>query len=291
MAQMIRLPIADEREFGGQRGRLVLASRGSGLTSTRSRAMRRPESATSSMTQVGLAVVEAALDGRADARGDGRIADVQIERDVNAHGARPRQRQRALHDRGDAVAIDVLHREDMHARFADAPPLESIEIADADEHGRSGLTFGAPRPMPASSAGSAPSSAASGMPCTLPLVVVAGVFMSPWASTQSRPIVPPCSRRSRPMRRPIRPPASGRRRARSGRAPVLVARGDLLVEPLTDPRDLPDELLARIALACGFRGWGPACRPGRPPRSPSRPGARRARRCGWRTGPCRRPAA
>ena len=41
--------------------------------------------------------------------------------------------------------------------------------------------------MDASSAGSCPSSAASGMPCTLPLVVVSGVFMSPWASTQISP--------------------------------------------------------------------------------------------------------
>ena len=41
--------------------------------------------------------------------------------------------------------------------------------------------------MRESSAGSGPSSAASGMPCTLPLDEVAGVFMSPCASTQIRP--------------------------------------------------------------------------------------------------------
>ena len=50
-----------------------------------------------------------------------------------------------------------------------------------------GSTVGASPPMRASSAGSLPSSAASGMPCTLPRVVVAGVFMSPCASTQIRP--------------------------------------------------------------------------------------------------------
>ena len=42
-------------------------------------------------------------------------------------------------------------------------------------------------PIAASSAGSFPRSAASGIPCTLPLVVVSGVFMSPCASTQIRP--------------------------------------------------------------------------------------------------------
>ena len=48
----------------------------------------------------------------------------------------------------------------------------------------SGSTFGGTLPIVASSAGSGPSSAASGMPCTLPLGDVAGVFMSPCASTQ-----------------------------------------------------------------------------------------------------------
>ena len=38
-----------------------------------------------------------------------------------------------------------------------------------------------------SSAGSGPSSAASGMPCTLPLPELDGVFMSPCASTQISP--------------------------------------------------------------------------------------------------------
>lgn len=43
-------------------------------------------------------------------------------------------------------------------------------------------------PIVASSTGSGPSSAASGIPWTFPLVVVAGVFMSPCASTQISPI-------------------------------------------------------------------------------------------------------
>ena len=43
-------------------------------------------------------------------------------------------------------------------------------------------------PIFASSAGSGPSSAANGMPWTLPESEVAGVFMSPCASTHNRPI-------------------------------------------------------------------------------------------------------
>ena len=51
----------------------------------------------------------------------------------------------------------------------------------------SGRTFGQNPPIRASSAGSGPSSDASGMPWTLPLAEVCGVFMSPWASTQISP--------------------------------------------------------------------------------------------------------
>jgi len=42
--------------------------------------------------------------------------------------------------------------------------------------------------MAASSGGSGPSSDASGMPWTLPLIEVPGVFMSACASTQIKPI-------------------------------------------------------------------------------------------------------
>ena len=56
----------------------------------------------------------------------------------------------------------------------------------------SARTAGERRPMDESSAGAGPSRAASGMPWTLPLVVVSGVFMSAWASTQSRPMSRPC---------------------------------------------------------------------------------------------------
>ena len=76
-------------------------------------------------------------------------------------------------------------------------------------------------PIAASSAGSLPSSAASGMPCTLPLVVVSGVFMSPCASTQIRPSgcdVSPANPRRR-WRRPTRPRGCDRRRARAAARP------------------------------------------------------------------------
>jgi hypothetical protein len=52
---------------------------------------------------------------------------------------------------------------------------------------RPGSTLGAKPPIRESSTGSSPRRAASGMPCTLPLGEVPGVFMSPWASIQSSP--------------------------------------------------------------------------------------------------------
>ncbi len=57
-----------------------------------------------------------------------------------------------------------------------------------------GSTFGEKPPMPESSAGSGPSRDASGIPCTLPLLLLAGVFMSPCASTQISPILPSARR-------------------------------------------------------------------------------------------------
>ena len=56
-------------------------------------------------------------------------------------------------------------------------PTSTVCWADTD----------APLPMADSSRGSWPSSAANGMPWTLPLPDVSGVFMSPCASTQMRP--------------------------------------------------------------------------------------------------------
>ena len=52
----------------------------------------------------------------------------------------------------------------------------------------SGCTFGANPRIFASGSGSSPSSAAKGMPCTLPLGELSGVFMSACASIQISPI-------------------------------------------------------------------------------------------------------
>ena len=84
----------------------------------------------------------------------------------------------------------------------------------------SGSTAGAIAAEARQLRGSPPSSAASGMPCTLPEPLDAGVFMSPCASTQSRPrgCRRACAGGPRPPP-PIRRPGCGRRRARSGSAP------------------------------------------------------------------------
>ena len=103
--------------------------------------------------------------------------------------------------------------------------------------------------MRASSAGSGPSSAASGMPCTLPDSLDAGLFMSPCASTQIRPSGLPCLRMVR-----------RRRRDRSGAEAVIAAEHDRhrafgerrergLKQPLADARDVFHVALVRIARA------------------------------------------
>jgi hypothetical protein len=63
---------------------------------------------------VRLAIVEAALDRRADTGRNLRIADVHVERHVNAGGAVARQVHSLLDHRRDALAIDVFHGEDVN---------------------------------------------------------------------------------------------------------------------------------------------------------------------------------
>ena len=58
----------------------------------------------------------------------------------------------------------------------------------------SGGTFGEQPKILLNGSGPSPSSAASGMPCTLPLGEVSGVLMSEWASIQIRPIFWFCCR-------------------------------------------------------------------------------------------------
>ena len=85
------------------------------------------------------------------------------------------------------------------------------------------------------------------MPCTLPLPELAGVFMSPCASTQMRPSGL-SSRRTKsavaatdPAARLWSPPST------SGKPPSLEHAERRLVELLADARDLADVLLLRIA--------------------------------------------
>ncbi len=104
----------------------------------------------------------------------------------------------------------------------------------------SGSTFGEKPPMRDSSAGSGPSSAASGMPCTLPLAT------SPACSCR-RARRPRSARsggasRAAPSRLPPRPTrrrCCDRRRARAA-CPLVERRERRLVELLADARDLAD---------------------------------------------------
>ena len=128
---------------------------------------------------------------------------------------------RALGDRGDAVAVDVLHREDVHAGRANLLLLLLVEVADADEHGVLRAAPTATMPIDASSAGSWPSSAASGMPCTLPLRrrlrrVHVAVRVHPDQAERLRRRARGPSRRSPP---PIRRRGCDRRRARAAARP------------------------------------------------------------------------
>ena len=106
-----------------------------GLTSAISSASSFPLSATSSMKHVGLAIIEATLDGCADTWGDRGIARVQIERDVHTGGALGDQRDRLLGHVGDPAPVNIVHREDVHAGVEHLLLLGRVEVADADEDG------------------------------------------------------------------------------------------------------------------------------------------------------------
>ena len=132
--------------------------------------------------------------------------------------------------------------------------LEVVEIADADEHRlfRRGLS-GERAPIFDNSAGSGPSSAASGMPCTLPLVVVARRVHVAVRVDPEQADLAALGRRE-----------VGRRADRSGRQRVVAAQHDrqravlvrlvdLLIELLAHARDLPDVFLLRIAFRLRLR--------------------------------------
>jgi hypothetical protein len=86
-----------------------------------------------------LAVIEAALYRRANAWRDRGIADVHVERDVDAGCALAGQLHSLLRDGRDALAVDVLHREHVDARIPDSDLLAFVQIANADEHRVGGM--------------------------------------------------------------------------------------------------------------------------------------------------------
>ena len=190
------------------------------------------------------------------------------------------------------VAVDVLHREDVHAGRADLLLFLLVEVADADEH-RVLRQDGRRRPIAASSRGSCPSSAASGMPCTLP----AGRRLAACSCRRARrprsgrAVSTSCAAPSRRLPRPSRPRGCDRRRAPAAtRPPRATARQTWysVWQTLAIVADV--FLLARRPGAC-VSGIGV----GRSPLSTTvRPSARidrRGRRCGRPTAPCRRRAA
>ena len=165
-----------------------------------------------------LAVAEAALDRRADAGRDRRDRTRRDRTTRECRRCRGRRSQarapspRAMPSRSMSFIVKTWT---FDAR--DDLLLDLVEVADADQHrvlrqhGRARR-----RAKRASSAGSAPSSAASGMPCTLPDSLVAGLFMSPCASTQIRPSGLPLRCAGTPPRPPPIPRRGcDRRRARS----------------------------------------------------------------------------
>ena len=99
--------------------------------------------------------------------------------------AQPDERQGAPRDRGERKSADVVHGKEMHARIAPERLLWCVKRRMPSRATRSGRMVGMTSPMLASSAGSSPDKAASDMPCTFPLVLVDGVFMSARASTQA----------------------------------------------------------------------------------------------------------
>ena len=112
----------------------------------------------------------------------------------------------------------------------------------------SGATFGEKPPIRDSSAGSGPSSAASGMPCTLPLAEVRRrVHVAVRVDPDQAERLAARAGRNRRSPRPNRRPGSGRRRARAGCRRFSSTRERRLVEPLADARDLADVFLGRVA--------------------------------------------
>ena len=98
-----------------------------------------------------------------------------------------------------------------------------------------GSTFGAKPPISASSRGSSPSSAASGMPWTLPLPSSRACSCRRARRSRSGRAAWPCRVRERaPTPRPIRRRGCDRRRGRSGSAPATWLSSACVVQRLAD---------------------------------------------------------
>ena len=106
--------------------------RGSGSTSTSSNEPTDPRLGDQLAGEVGLAVGEAASDGRPDARRDLGVERVEVERDVDEARARYAV-ERLPHRALDPDPVDVAHREDADARLVQERALGGVERADADE--------------------------------------------------------------------------------------------------------------------------------------------------------------
>ena len=261
-----------------------------GLTSTRSSAISEAGLGNHLHQQVRFAVVEAAFDRRSDTGRNRRIADVEVERHVHAGGSaqsRPRRASAATAatpSRSMSFIVKTCTPEFRTRSFSRSSRLRTPISAVC-----CGSTVGEKPPIDESSAGSGPSSAASGMPCTLPLGVLAGVFMSPCASIHSKPEWLGRRRaRERPTRRPTRRRGCDRRRARaesrllrSTRARPGRARSQTFAISLMN-------FFLGIAVLLCFGNRRRKIAPIDDRRGRARRSVRRGPRCETRTAPCRR---
>ena len=159
-----------------------------GLTSTISSEPSRPGLGDELHRQVRLAVGEAAAHRRADAGRHVGVDDVHVERDVDERrrrATRSRPRGRPPRCRAGRSRSSCRRRRRARGRARARPsssertPIERRRARDrAPGSGQASLAKRVP---------ARPSAAASGMPWTLPLGVVSGVFRSPCASNQSTP--------------------------------------------------------------------------------------------------------
>ena len=138
----------------------------------------------------------------------------------------------------------------MHARIAPERLLWCVKRRMPSRATRSGRMVGMTSPMLASSAGSSPDKAASDMPCTFPLVLVDGVFMSARASTQATPR----GRSYGPGGHAVVAPPQ-----HHGCRPSVQVSITSTIEPWTRSGDIPNVLLARAACRAGFPAWAPEC--------------------------------